>query len=199
MEAVPSTGVALAELIRKRGRAEGLEGLSGRIRLHAAGAPVGVLKVEDGEVEIEPDGEASTLLTADTEPTLVSLLSGELQVIVACLQGARGRRPRARDPHLLWPAGGLALARDRRPGPMTRDTISILDGNLFVVGNSRATSRRPRPTITGFSWTTPGSCRTGCSPSTASARPCFRSTTPSITGSSISWPWPAALSTSTPR
>ncbi len=87
MEAVPSTGVALAELMRKRGRAEGLEGLSGRLRLQAGGAPVGVLKVEDGGVAIDPDGEASTLLMADTEPTLVRLLSGELQVIVACLQG----------------------------------------------------------------------------------------------------------------
>jgi putative sterol carrier protein len=87
MEAVPGIGVALAELMRKRGRAEGLDGLSGRLRLQVAGAPVGVLKVEDGEVEIEPDGEASTLLKADSEPTLVSLLSGELQVIVAALQG----------------------------------------------------------------------------------------------------------------
>ena len=87
MEAVPGIGVALAELMRKRGRAEGLEGFSGRLGLRVAGAPVGVLKVEDGEVEIEPDGEAATLLTADSEPTLVCLLSGELQMIVAALQG----------------------------------------------------------------------------------------------------------------
>ena len=71
----------------KHGRAEALEGLWGKLRLVAAGATVGVLKVEDGQVEIEPRGSASTALETDTVATLVSLLAGELHPIVARLQG----------------------------------------------------------------------------------------------------------------
>ena len=71
----------------KNGRAEALEGLWGKLRLVAAGATIGVLKVADGEVEIEPQGSASTALETDTLATLVSLLAGELHPIVARLQG----------------------------------------------------------------------------------------------------------------
>jgi hypothetical protein len=70
----------------RRGPAKGLSGLAGRIRLEAAGAPVGVLQVADGAAGIGPDGEAAATLRADALQTLVQLLGGELHPIVARLQ-----------------------------------------------------------------------------------------------------------------
>jgi hypothetical protein len=80
-------GAVRSDWAAQKGRAPGLDGLSGKIRLVASGAPVGVLMVEDGDVFIEPHGDASTLLETDTVATLVSLLGGGLHPIVARLQG----------------------------------------------------------------------------------------------------------------
>ena len=82
-----------------RGRAPGLAGVSGRMHLHVASEPAGVLLVEkNGEVWIVEKGEAGTLIAIDTHETLEQLLSGELPPIVAHLQGR------------LWFEGDAALA-----------------------------------------------------------------------------------------
>jgi hypothetical protein len=74
--------------LSRSGKAAGVEGLSGRIRLHVADTVVGRLKVDpNGAVEILPDGEAAASLIADTPQTLVGLLGGEKHPIVARLQG----------------------------------------------------------------------------------------------------------------
>lgn len=78
--AVPSDWASL------RGPGSGLTGLSGRIRLQVAGTDVGVLKVAGGAAEIAPDGEADATVNAETLPTLVGLLAGEVHPIVARLQ-----------------------------------------------------------------------------------------------------------------
>jgi hypothetical protein len=72
--------------ISRRGPGSGLLELKARIRLRAAGADVGVLKVGDGAAEIGPDGQADATLDADTPQTLVGLLGGEVHPIVARLQ-----------------------------------------------------------------------------------------------------------------
>ncbi|CAN7171595.1 SCP2 sterol-binding domain-containing protein [Phenylobacterium sp. LjRoot219] len=76
-----------ADWASRRGAADGVAGLSARIRLGVDGATVGVLKVDDGGVEIVPDGEAAATVTTDTLQTLVGLLGGDVQPIVARLQG----------------------------------------------------------------------------------------------------------------
>lgn len=82
----PSMGVAAFSSIR--GEAPGLKGLAGRIGLQVAGAPVGVLLIEkSGEVGIVPPDAATTQLLTDSEETLENLLSGEMNPIVAYLQG----------------------------------------------------------------------------------------------------------------
>ena len=70
----------------RRGSGTGLSGLAGRIRLQVAGADAGVLKIANSEAEIGPDGGADATLNADTMPTLLGLLSGELHPFVARLQ-----------------------------------------------------------------------------------------------------------------
>jgi hypothetical protein len=81
-----STGIP-ADWASRRGPAAGVADLRARIRLAAAGSTVGVLKVEDGGVEIVPDSDAVATVTADTLETLVGLLGGEVQPVVARLQG----------------------------------------------------------------------------------------------------------------
>jgi hypothetical protein len=72
----------------RRGRAAGVKGLSGRIRLNIGDTNIGCLKVSpDGTVEILPDGEAEAFVTADTPQTLIGMLGGEKHPIVARLQG----------------------------------------------------------------------------------------------------------------
>jgi hypothetical protein len=72
----------------RSGRAAGVEGLSGRIRLNVGDTIVGRLNVaSNGAVEILPDGEAEASLIADTPQTLVGLLGGEKHPVVARLQG----------------------------------------------------------------------------------------------------------------
>ena len=78
---------ASAELIAKSGQAAGLEDITGQLRLEVAGAPVAVLKVADGAVEIAPGGDAAALLAVDTQATLLGVLSGKLHPFVAFLQG----------------------------------------------------------------------------------------------------------------
>jgi hypothetical protein len=75
-----------ADWTARHGHGDGLAGLAGRIRLKVGDAEVGVLKVADGDAEITPDGSAQATLRADTLPTLVGLLGGEVQPIVARLQ-----------------------------------------------------------------------------------------------------------------
>jgi hypothetical protein len=70
-----------------KGHSDGLLGLWGKLRLAPSGSTVGVLKVEDGQVQIDPHGEASITLGTDTESTLIELLSGKLHPVVARLQG----------------------------------------------------------------------------------------------------------------
>jgi hypothetical protein len=70
-----------------KGRADELHGLWGKFRLVADGTTVGLLNVEDGEVRIDPHGEASNVLATDTLATLLALLGGELHPVVARLQG----------------------------------------------------------------------------------------------------------------
>src|SRR4249920_2293695 len=69
----------------RRGSASGLEGLKVRIRLRAADADFGVLKIANGGAEIGRDREADATLDADTLQTLVGLLGGEDHPIVARL------------------------------------------------------------------------------------------------------------------
>jgi len=78
--AVPS------DWISRRGPGSGLSGLAGRIRLQVAGTDAGVLKVANSEAEIGPEGEADATLNADTLPTLLGLLAGEVHPFVARLQ-----------------------------------------------------------------------------------------------------------------
>jgi len=83
----PEGAVAVpSDWASRRGPGIGLSGLAGRIRLQVAGTDAGVLKVANSEAEIGPDGEADATLNADTLPTLVALLAGEVHPVVARLQ-----------------------------------------------------------------------------------------------------------------
>jgi putative sterol carrier protein len=69
------------------GKAPGLTGLSGKLRLQVGETTAGMLQIEpSGAIEITQDGEAATLLAVDTQETLEALLRGELNPIVAHLQ-----------------------------------------------------------------------------------------------------------------
>jgi putative sterol carrier protein len=72
-----------------RGRAPGLEGLSGRIALTAGGTPVGALEIEsDGTTCVVADASgAAATITVDSEDTLAGLLRGQLPPIVMELRG----------------------------------------------------------------------------------------------------------------
>jgi hypothetical protein len=72
-----------------RGRAPGLEGLSGRIALTVGDKPVGALDIGGGgttSVVADPGGVAATI-TVDSEDTLIGLLRGRLPPIVMELRG----------------------------------------------------------------------------------------------------------------
>lgn len=71
----------------RRGRAAGLNGVSGRMELRIVDQPVGVLDIEDGLAIVASEGEAPAAIICDDEPVLMGLLSGELHPIVAHLQG----------------------------------------------------------------------------------------------------------------
>jgi hypothetical protein len=71
-----------------QGRAPGLAGLAGRVRLHVDDEPAGVLLVDDsGDVWVAHDGEAGCMIFTDTHETLEELLRGDLPPMVAHLQG----------------------------------------------------------------------------------------------------------------
>jgi hypothetical protein len=78
---------ATTEWTARQGPAAGVEGLAGCVRLIVADVPVGVLKIDDGAVEIIPDGEASAAIRVDAQSTLEQLLGGDLHPVVAWLQG----------------------------------------------------------------------------------------------------------------
>ena len=75
-----------ADWATRSGPAPGVEGLVGRLRLIIADAPVGLLTVERGLVEILPDCEAPAGLRVEDHATLIQLLGGELHPMVARLQ-----------------------------------------------------------------------------------------------------------------
>jgi hypothetical protein len=72
-----------------RGRAPGLEGLSGRIALEVGDKPVGALEIDtDGAASVAADSSgAAATITVDCEDTLAGLLSGDLSPIVMELRG----------------------------------------------------------------------------------------------------------------
>ena len=80
-----SAGVS-PEWPTKSGPAPGVEGLAGKLRLMIADAPVGLLAVERGVVEICPDCEAPAVVRVEDQATLIQLLGGELHPMVARLQ-----------------------------------------------------------------------------------------------------------------
>jgi hypothetical protein len=87
MSATPTHAAAIpSDWSSRRGPGVGLKGLTGRIRLRAADTDLGVLKVADGVAEIGPDGEVDATVIADSLPTLVGMLGGEVHPIVARLQ-----------------------------------------------------------------------------------------------------------------
>jgi hypothetical protein len=72
-----------------RGRAPGLEGLSGRIVLKVGDKPVGALEIDsDGATSVVGDtsGAAATI-TVNCEDTLTGMLGGDLSPIVMELRG----------------------------------------------------------------------------------------------------------------
>jgi hypothetical protein len=72
-----------------RGRAPGLEGLSGRIALEVGDKPVGALKIDsDGATSVIADtGGATATVAVNSEDTLTGLLRGHLPPIVMELRG----------------------------------------------------------------------------------------------------------------
>ncbi len=81
----PATTIPI-DWTEHHGPGEGLKGLSGSVRLMADGLQVGILNVADGAAKISPDGAADATLHADTLTTLIGLLGGEVQPVVARLQ-----------------------------------------------------------------------------------------------------------------
>jgi hypothetical protein len=70
------------------GHAPGLEGITGRLRIEVAGKLLGVLAVNDGDVDfVLGDGEAGTVAYVRTREDLLYFLRGELNPVVAVLQG----------------------------------------------------------------------------------------------------------------
>lgn len=75
-------------LERMHGLAPGLQGVTGRLRIEVCGKLLGCLAVVDGDVEFVPgDGEAGTVVDVASHEDLQSLLLGELNPVVATLQG----------------------------------------------------------------------------------------------------------------
>ena len=65
-------------------------GLSGRLRVDVAGQPAWVLEIHDGTVSISPAAhavDADAVLEFDSEETVTGFRRGELNPVVAFLQG----------------------------------------------------------------------------------------------------------------
>ena len=85
--AQPSAPFTLVDISPVGGRAPGLEGISGKLRLQVKDSVAGVLHIEpSGTVKIAMEGDATAVLIADCEATLLALLRGEGSPIVAYLQ-----------------------------------------------------------------------------------------------------------------
>jgi hypothetical protein len=70
-----------------RGHAPGLVGISGRVLVRTGGQALGVLKVDDGDVEFTPgEGPAEATLTVADRQDLALILRGQLNPLVAALQ-----------------------------------------------------------------------------------------------------------------
>jgi putative sterol carrier protein len=70
------------------GTAPGLKGLHGRLRIDVGGKTIGVLTVDDGHVELINDqGPADAVATCATAEDLKHLVRGEVNPVVAGLQG----------------------------------------------------------------------------------------------------------------
>jgi hypothetical protein len=72
-----------------RGRAPGLEGLSGRIVLKVGDNPVGAVEIDsEGAASVVADiGGAAATITVNCEDTLTGLLGGHLSPIIMELRG----------------------------------------------------------------------------------------------------------------
>ncbi len=78
----------LPGLAEAHGHAPGLEGTTGRLRIEVGGKLLGVLAVNDGDVDFAlGDGEAGTVAYVRTREDLALFLRGELNPVVAVLQG----------------------------------------------------------------------------------------------------------------
>ena len=67
-----------------------LAGLSGRLRVDVAGQPAWVLAIHDGTVSSRPAAgaeDADAILKCDSEETLAAFRRGQLNPVVAMLQG----------------------------------------------------------------------------------------------------------------
>jgi hypothetical protein len=83
-----SISIGTATLEPVGGEAHGLSGVTAKLHLCVAGVLVGVLITDGhGQVVIAPDDTSHTLLELDSYQTLVKLLGGVLNPIVAYLQG----------------------------------------------------------------------------------------------------------------
>jgi hypothetical protein len=69
------------------GQAPGVSDLAGDMRLEVEQRLVGILHVENGAVSIQPDGDATALLSVDSLPVLLGALGGDIHPFVAFLQG----------------------------------------------------------------------------------------------------------------
>jgi putative sterol carrier protein len=70
-----------------RGRAPGLDGLSGKIQVQIASRPVALVTVNGMDVEVAPGGgEADAVMDVHDIDALIHFLRGELNPIVAFLQ-----------------------------------------------------------------------------------------------------------------
>jgi putative sterol carrier protein len=69
------------------GKAAGVSDLAGDLRLEINGRLAGILHVENGTVSIQPDGDATALLSVDSLHMLLGALGGDIHPFVAFLQG----------------------------------------------------------------------------------------------------------------
>lgn len=92
MNAMSAKAPTLDEWIRiqtgKKRSTPGLAGITGDLRLDVAGKTAATLHIDDGFVEIvRNEGHADAVADYADDKTLIDLLSGELNLVVAVLQG----------------------------------------------------------------------------------------------------------------
>jgi hypothetical protein len=65
-----------------------LVGIRGRVRADVNGKPVGLVTVDDGTVTLtDGGGDAQAVLVCDSEEDAMAIMRGELNPVVAALQG----------------------------------------------------------------------------------------------------------------